>query len=100
MFDTLLYCVLFAGFKAKLLKLAAQKDCGALSEWIRSITNHMYWCASSTQDGNGKVMVAKWVSLMNHIMDIHEHSDENFAKCLHPPASAEDPQTKWLKPRE
>ena len=29
--------------------------------------NHMYWCVVSTPNGDGDMMVSKWLSLENHI---------------------------------
>ena len=94
----LYFKLLFPGFKAKMLKLAAQKDCNILHEWIKSIINHMYWCAASTPNGDGDIIKAKWVSVMAHIMDIHEHEDPKFPKCLHPPITEDEGKKKWLKP--
>ena len=53
------------GLSKKLEKLAQQQDCYLVREWIRSISNHMYWCASSTQDHSltsGDLVVAKCLS--------------------------------------
>jgi solute carrier family 8 (sodium/calcium exchanger) len=47
----------------KLDKLAKEKECGAAAEWRKSATNHMYYTAMSTKTGDGKLMVAKWLSL-------------------------------------
>ena len=53
----------FIGLKKKLQALAKEKDCFLVGECTQSIINHLiYWCASSTLDGNGDMMVAKWLS--------------------------------------
>ncbi|PIK49341.1 hypothetical protein BSL78_13800 [Apostichopus japonicus] len=52
------------GIKKKLRAAAAMKDCGLINDWIKSITNHLYWCASSSPDGDGGVMAAKWASIV------------------------------------
>ena len=60
------------GIKKKLCRLSNTSKCTIIAEWIKSITNHLYWCAASAPDGNGDDMVKRWKSLINHICDIHE----------------------------
>ena len=48
---------IFTGLKKKLAKLSQYKDCDIVGDWIKSITNHMYWCAASAPDGDGQQMV-------------------------------------------
>ena len=48
---------LHIGLKKKLAKLSQYKDCEIVGAWIKSITNHMYWCAASAPDGDGQLMV-------------------------------------------
>ena len=59
-------------------KLSQYKDCEIVGAWIKSITNHMYWCAASAPDGDGKLMVGRWKSLMSHLIDQHDD-------CFHLP---------------
>ena len=40
--------------KKKLQKAAIYKDCEVVGEWTKSITNHMYWWAASSPDGDGE----------------------------------------------
>ena len=46
------------------------KSCAILKEWAHSISNFLYWCASSS-GGNEDFCVAKWKSIMNHVVNIH-----------------------------
>lgn len=64
--------------------------------WRQSITNHLYWVAASTPDGNGNVMKAKWESLMNHVQNKHEHHNELFPSCSH--GQLEESDKEWMKP--
>ena len=65
------------------------KDYEIVGAWIKSITNHMYWCAASAPDGDGKLMVDRWKSLISHLIDQHDD-------CFHLPLG--DRRKKWLTP--
>ena len=47
----------YTGIKKKLCRLSNTSECAIIAEWIKSITNHLYWCAASAPDGNGDDMV-------------------------------------------
>ena len=70
--------------------IAKYKDCEVVGEWIKSITNHMYWCAVKTPGGDGKEMAIRWKSLMEHLCDQHEN-------CYHT-QDLGDRRKKWLQP--
>ena len=44
--------------------------CELIGGWIKSITNHLYWCAANAPDGDD--IVKQWKSLMNYLCNIHE----------------------------
>ena len=94
-----LFIYFFPGIKKKVTALSNKRDCEDVRPWIKSICNHLYWCALSSK-GNAAVVVAKWSSLAAHVRNIHEHDDENFPTCSHPPIDNADAQKKkkWLKP--
>ncbi|KAK7487024.1 hypothetical protein BaRGS_00021694 [Batillaria attramentaria] len=56
-----------------------------LSLWSKSITKHMYWCSSSSPEGPNRAQLVKdkWVSISNHVADIHEGHGGLFPKCQH-----------------
>ena len=86
------------GLKKKLVALSKERDCALVGEWIRSIINHLYWCASSTPDGNGDIIVAKWISVVNHIRNRHTRHGKLFPKCLHAKYRRRQGQAvKWMK---
>ena len=86
------------GLKKKLVALSKERDCGLVGEWIRSIINHLYWCASSTPDGNGDIIEAKWLSVLNHIRNRHTRHGKLFPKCLHAKYRRRQGQAvKWMK---
>ena len=78
--------------------MANEKECSELRPWIKSITNHLYWTAASTPEQDGELMLSKWNSLTNHIINIHEGHSGRFVKCIHGDLSRDREQRKWLKP--
>lgn len=76
-------------------KAAKEKDCEVVKKWQRGISNHVYWCATSSSSGPEKL--AKWKSVMNHMQNKHEHDNPIFPKCLHPDRNSTD-RKKWFKP--
>jgi solute carrier family 8 (sodium/calcium exchanger) len=72
-----------SGLKKKLLKVAKLKGCEIVKGWVQSITNNIYWIASSTPDGDKDLMLAKFDSVVDHIMDVHSHSNALFPRCMH-----------------
>ena len=89
---------LHTGLKKKLLDLS-KNNCSIVGKWIRSIINHLYWCISSTPDGNGDVIEAKWLSVANHIRNKHKGHSVLFPKCLHGKYKVKDGQAvEWMKP--
>lgn len=67
--------------------------------WEKSIINHLYWCVASTPDGNETIIKAKWLSLENHLHNVHRGHSKDFPKCLHGKLRGRDKNKKWLKKR-
>lgn len=88
----------FTGFKKKLMALAKDRECAALQPWVASVVNHIYWCASSTEPGQPDTIIAKWLSILNHMANIHIHDDERFPRCLHGILEGREAQKQWLQP--
>ena len=77
------------------MKIAKLKDCGDLSEWIKACENHLYWSATSTPNGNGDVIWAKFSSFVHHICNEHDQFGNLLFNCC---AHDEDiTERKWLK---
>lgn len=62
--------------------------------------NHLYWSAASTSGYDGDMIVAKWSSVNNHVMNQHEGHGELFPDCLHEPLSGREATKEWIKPRK
>ena len=72
------------GLTKKILKGSKEKGFEALKFWLKGIRKHLYWCALSTKQGFGELIVAKWKSLMRHIANKHdEHPDQLYRECAH-----------------
>eukprot|EP00118_Oscarella_pearsei_P022098 m.252094 g.252094 ORF g.252094 m.252094 type:complete len:256 (+) comp40347_c0_seq9:790-1557(+) len=84
-------------FRKKVDALGKLKGCETLRKWTKSIVNHIYWCAASTPDGSSDVMRSKWLSLDNHLHNIHEGHDHLFPKCLHS-TLPEARNKEWIMP--
>ena len=84
----------FLEIRKVLSKLSKEKGLESIGEWIKPCENHLYWSATTTFSGNGKVIWAKFSSFMSHIVNKHSNlSDLLFNKCFH---GAIHPR-KWLK---
>ena len=90
--------IVFLVVRKKLEKISKRKDCEIIAEWMKSIINHLYWCALSTEDGNSAMIEAKWLSIINHIHNIHHGHNDLFPKCAHEHIYRRN--KKWLKPRK
>lgn len=83
----------------KLNEKAKKKDCGELSPWIKSISNHLWWCAE-TCGGDPELLREKWISIVHHTANIHSWDTADlYHECAHPPIPREVARTKrWLRP--
>ncbi|XP_053389672.1 uncharacterized protein LOC128552654 [Mercenaria mercenaria] len=70
------------GIFKKLQAVGKKKGCEKVQQWARSISNHLYWCAASS-DGDEQLLTDKWLSILNHIQNIHTGHGERFPECLH-----------------
>lgn len=75
--------------KTRLAAKAKKKDCNALSPWIKSITNHMWWSAM-TCEGNTQLLKKKRVSILHHVANKHEWPYSTlYNRCPHGPIASE-----------
>ena len=88
----------FSGLKKKLFAISKEKDCGELQQWIKSIINHLYWTAATSEGLEADVILARWLSLNNHIINIHSDHSALFTTCEHGPLEGRERHKLWLKP--
>ena len=83
----------------KLTEKSKKKDCGELSPWIKSVSNHLWWCAE-TCEGNKELLREKWISIVHHTANIHSwDSADIYHECPHPPIPRDEARKKrWLRP--
>lgn len=62
-----------------------------IKDWCHSISNHLYW-AAATSDGDGDLVEEKWLSILNHVCDVHEGHGDRFQACEHPPLA----ERSWI----
>lgn len=62
------------------------------------MTNHLYWVAVSTPDGDGDVMWAKWESVENHIHNVHEGHNDVFPTGAYETLDGDQRRKKLIKP--
>ena len=92
--------ILFIAFRRKVEALSKEKECEVIGEWVKSMVNHLYWSAVSTPSRNGEKIQGKWLSLDNHIHNIHRGHSAAFPKCEHPRLRGHAKKKKWIKPRK
>jgi hypothetical protein len=80
------------------VSLSKEWNNSELTLWIPSIINHLYWSVMSTANGSGDDIVAKWTSILNHIINIHIHTNARFPACAHGDLDNQGPRKKWLDP--
>lgn len=92
--------VIHTAFKKKVDSIAKEKDCELVKEWRKSLVNHLYWSAVSTDDGNGDMIRAKWLSLDNHTHNKHKGHSKEFPSCKHKIIRKKNRRKKWFKARK
>ena len=90
----------YTGLKKKLFSLSKEKDCGELTGWIKSLVNHLYWTAASSAGENDSVKFSKWLSVLNHIRNVHSGHSDLFTTCQHGDLEGKERKKRWLKPGE
>lgn len=80
------------GIHKKILAKSKRRTCDVLGRWAQSISNHIYWAAASS-GGNGQLVRDKFLSILNHVTNVHVGHSELFPSCEHE-ALADD--REWI----
>ncbi|XP_064417114.1 uncharacterized protein LOC102361825 [Latimeria chalumnae] len=80
MYQTNFFFSPFLGLTKKITKAGNKSGFQILKRWSHSISNHMYWCAS-TSGGDEELVVHKWLPIMNHVANIHTGHGTRFPAC-------------------
>ena len=67
-------------------RLARKMGVKKIKEWIKSVRKHLYCCATSTSQGFGDLIVAKWTSYLRHVNNKHSN---------HPPRPSLPEMCSW-----
>ena len=82
------------GLTKRLLQASKETANEIIGDWIKGIRRHLFWCAISTKQGFGDLIVSKWKSIMRHIANKHmEHPDTLYKECAHGDLEERD----WIK---
>ena len=85
----------YSEIRKVLSKIAKEKGNEDIQQWVKACEKHVYWSATTTSNGDGKVIWAKFKSFLSHIVNKHTGlEDPKFNKCAH----GEIPDRKWLDP--
>lgn len=84
-----------------LRKAAKLKSNGELELWIKSVSNHLWYCSRNC-NSNIPLLVEMWKSILYHVSGIHAWPEDNefkvFRACNHAHLSNEEQRRKkWLK---
>lgn len=83
--------------KSVLREATKKKKYESLNPWTKSIINHFWW-SCKTCEGNADILKEKWVSILNHVTDVHKWEGNSYVnECLHDSLSEEmREKKKWL----
>lgn len=83
--------------RKKLIAVAKKKANEDLMPWIKSISNHLWFCASQCNE-DADLLVEMWTSIVYHIQNIHTFEGEKIKQCKHEAMSPDEiRKKKWLR---
>ncbi|XP_045184343.2 uncharacterized protein LOC123542510 [Mercenaria mercenaria] len=82
----------------KISQKSKVKGCEKLKDWRKSIVNHL-WYSCATCDGDEDILIECWISVLQHITNVHVFPGNHVTECRHGVLGEEiQRKTKWLKP--
>ena len=82
--------------KKKLTEKARIKKSKGIGPWIKSVCNHLWWCARSSYS-EPKLLVEKWESILCHVTNKHSWEDKKFFHACQHPDLPQERQKKWIR---
>ena len=86
-------CHLAKSVTKKRPEKAKKKDCSDLFPWIKSVSNHLWWCAD-TCNGDKELLQEKWKSIVHHTANIITGTVQNSIMNI----PTHQSQEMWLRP--
>lgn len=84
MICVLLYLIFVIEIQKVLLKLSKEKGCELVGRWQKACVRHFYWAVTSTQEGLGELKLAKFQTLLYHVINKHKDLPNRlFNACAH-----------------
>ncbi|EEC11792.1 hypothetical protein IscW_ISCW008548, partial [Ixodes scapularis] len=75
------------------MAIAVKTKCNnILNAWVKTVRAHVYWCAQ-TSDDCGVLVLSKWMSVMRHVINLHEYPNSLYPACTHAPIELR----RWLQ---
>lgn len=68
--------------KKKLVAKSKLRGCEDLHFWIKSICNHLWWCANNC-NGDKDLLEESWKSIIQHVANVHTFEGKLFTECKH-----------------
>ncbi|KAH6944771.1 hypothetical protein HPB50_004975 [Hyalomma asiaticum] len=75
----------------KIIALGRLKRHESVIGWRKTIVRHLYWCAANSH-GYEKLFLARWLSILRHVANVHNHPDPLHPSCIH----GQIPERDWL----
>ncbi|XP_053322031.1 uncharacterized protein LOC128496430 [Spea bombifrons] len=87
------------GVRRRLRAASRRKSCRELGQWVPAVSDHLWWCASTSQ-GKEDMLRERWQSTLFHVTDQHEWEGASlYPSCAHKPLKAEQRSVRpWLRP--
>lgn len=82
--------------KKKLVAKSKLRGCEDLHFWIKSICNHLWWCANNC-NGDKDLLEESWKSIIQHVANVHTFEGKLLTECKHDTLNLDIVEsTRWL----
>ncbi|KAM7313643.1 uncharacterized protein ISCGN_003490 [Ixodes scapularis] len=81
------------GLRKKLTAASKTAGCKDLTHWVNPVCNHLWWCTNAS-GGDGELLTAVWLSVTNHVCDVHVGHGPVYPRCMHKDLG----EKQWIAP--